>query len=973
MMYRIFTIFFALMCFGAFAVAQTSQVSGITSSHDVVDQSLVGSSTFSITIAYSQPMDVTILPVISFPEPGKDPVAVGGLVPATSGWDDDHTFTQHYDVVDLNQTIGRIPVQVSGGADLSGNVPDDRTETDLFCLSTDLELPKIVNILADHKYTQIYIEFDISTNFGGLLSPWTHSDSLLYLQFPELGDLSAYFDFVNYRWITRYILGVNVVKKQPAEFRDIKTYFEWPIGRKDNANACRLKHYWNGDNFDLDFVAPYVTELSTNLAVITEADAGTGTFQIRAQFNENVSGDVVFSFPTLGEDPSNTLTLLNKIKTNGDSVVVATYNVANVSEFIPDIDIKVGGAVNAPSFNSNRELQADTVFTDVFSINTCAAVQAPQIVRSPDENIACPGTMLSVGLIAPGSGGSEMCADAYRYSTDNGTTWSEWSGTLPAFSAVPGTSIVMSRRSCGGNCLGDSGSVSWVVQDVDKPAISCPGALTVTCSANVPAVSLAAVSASDNCGTPVKSHLGDVTTNMTCTNRKTVTRTYKATDASGNTQTCSQIITVFDNVKPSFTSVPTNITVQCNSIPAVGTVTATDGCGGSVAVVYNGQTTEAGACPDSYTITRQWTATDACGNTKTATQRITVTDTQLPNFVSTPANVTVQCDTLPAPFAPVATDNCDAAVAVTYNGQTITNGACTNAYTLTRRWTAADNCGNTRSISQRITVVDSSKPVFSSFPDNTTIACHENPPAVGTPTAFDGCGNATVTYLGQSITSGNCPGNYQIKRTWRTMDACGNSTAATQTIQVSDNTGPVFTSVPDPLTIECGNPLPPVVNPAASDACGGYVHITFLGNTPSGSGCAADYAVTRIWKAEDLCGNMATTTQLITVLGNNYQEEGAENREDATTGLITHHASLIVNPNPTTDRVWLELTDFAGEAVTVSIFSELGQLIWERRIPAVEDLKLSVSLREAGAVAGIYTVSVHGVQAVVSKRVMLMD
>jgi len=511
------------------------------------------------------------------------------------------------------------------------------------------------------------------------------------------------------------------------------------------------------------------------------------------------------------------------------------------------------------------------------------------------------------------------------------------------------------------------------VSDLIVPTISCPGALTVPCSANVPAVSLAAVTATDNCGTPVKSHLGDVTTNMTCTNRKTVTRTYRATDGSGNSSTCAQAITVYDATLPVFTSVPVNVSVQCNSIPTVGAPSASDGCGGSVTITYNGQTTEAGACPDSYTITRQWTATDACGNTKTATQRITVTDTQLPNFVSTPANVTVQCDAIPTPATPTATDNCDTAVAVTYNGQTQTNGACANAYTLTRRWTATDNCGNTRSVSQRIIVQDNGKPVLS-VPANQSISCSESVPPVGTPTATDGCGGSvTIAYLGQTTVSGNCTGNYQIRRTWRATDVCGNSTAATQTIQVSDNNAPVFTSVPGPLTIECGNPLPPLVNPTASDACGGFVAITFLGNTPSGSGCAADYTVTRTWRADDLCGNTTTTTQVITVLGNNYGEEGAENRMEDATELITHHSSLIVNPNPTTDRVWLDLSDFAGEAVTVSVFGELGQLVWERRIPAVEESKLSISLRVAGATAGMYTISVRSASGVLTKQVVLVE
>ncbi|MBL7798015.1 MAG: hypothetical protein JNJ90_16100, partial [Saprospiraceae bacterium] len=56
-----------------------------------------------------------------------------------------------------------------------------------------------------------------------------------------------------------------------------------------------------------------------------------------------------------------------------------------------------------------------------------------------------------------------------------------------------------------------------------------------------------------------------------------------------------------------------------------------------------------------------------------------------------------------------------------------------------------------------------------------------------------------------------------------------------------------------------------------------------------------------------------------------------------------------------------------------SIHSDLGQLIWERRIPAVEDLKLPISLREAGAAAGMYTVSVRSKGRVVTQRVVLVE
>ncbi|MFN0013376.1 MAG: LamG-like jellyroll fold domain-containing protein [Saprospiraceae bacterium] len=571
------------------------------------------------------------------------------------------------------------------------------------------------------------------------------------------------------------------------------------------------------------------------------------------------------------------------------------------------------------------------------------------------------------------SGGSATLDAGAGYST---YAWSNsgGSGQTAMFTNITTTTTYTVTVTDGNGCTGtDTHTVT--VPANEPPTITCPDPVNVSCSSQAPPVNLAAPTASDDCGTPTISHDGDATSNQTCTNRKTVTRTYRATDSGGLTATCAQVITVFDNVMPVFTSVPINVTVQCNSVPAVGSPSASDGCGGAVSIAYDGQTVSNVLCTDKYTLTRKWTATDACGNTKAATQRIVVTDTQLPNFTSTPSNVTVQCNAIPTVAAPTATDNCDTAVAMSYNGQTITPGSCPNAYTLTRRWTAADNCGNTRSISQRITVVDNGKPVFTALPSNITIGCTAPIPPVGSATATDGCaGVVTVIYLGQTTVSGTCPASYQIRRTWRATDVCGNSTAATQTIQVSDGGVPVFTSTPGPLTIGCTDPLPALVNPTATDACGGYVHITFIGNVATGSGCAADYTVTRTWRADDLCGNSATTMQVITVLGNSYGPQETESRaKDKLKNQSLKLKNVTLQPNPTTDRVWIDLSEFRDEAVTVSIYSDLGRLVWENNVPLVRDQILVVSLREAGAAMGVYTVSVRSASGVAATRVVLVE
>ena len=410
-------------------------------------------------------------------------------------------------------------------------------------------------------------------------------------------------------------------------------------------------------------------------------------------------------------------------------------------------------------------------------------------------------------------------------------------------------------------------SFKVTLKDVTVPSITCPNNTTVSCAANLTGPNTGSVTASDNCSTPVKTFLFDTAPyDSVCINRYRINRYYRATDAAGNSNSCSQRITVQDDTPPNLLFVPANVTVQCNAIPNVGSPSGADNCAGNVSVAYDGQTVSNITCTDTYILTRQWTATDACGNTKTATQRITVQDTQKPLFTSVPANVTVECNAVPNVGTATATDNCDPAVTVTFDNESRTNGSCPDTYTLTRRWLAVDNCGNTRTVTQRITVRDTQKPAFTTVPQNVTIQCTDPVPNVGSATATDNCdASVTITYLGQNSTYSNCPNNYQITRIWRAADNCGNSTTAVQIITVQDTQAPVFTSVPNHLTIQCDDLMPGIGNPTATDACAGYVQITFLGQSSTGGDCPQEYVLLRSWRAQDECGNSATATQTITV------------------------------------------------------------------------------------------------------------
>ncbi|MBK7342553.1 MAG: hypothetical protein IPJ06_05260 [Saprospiraceae bacterium] len=91
-------------------------------------------------------------------------------------------------------------------------------------------------------------------------------------------------------------------------------------------------------------------------------------------------------------------------------------------------------------------------------------------------------------------------------------------------------------------------------------------------------------------------------------------------------------------------------------------------------------------------------------------------------------DITVECDAVPVAEVVTAQDNCDLDVDVTYN-EIKTDGSCPDSYTLTRTWIAIDNCGNATTHVQKVTVEDTTPPVFDNKPVDITVECDAVPVA----------------------------------------------------------------------------------------------------------------------------------------------------------------------------------------------------------------------------------------------------
>lgn len=225
-----------------------------------------------------------------------------------------------------------------------------------------------------------------------------------------------------------------------------------------------------------------------------------------------------------------------------------------------------------------------------------------------------------------------------------------------------------------------------------------PADMTVECDA-VPSEPLN-VTATDNCDTDVEIQFEETRSNGSCVDNYTLTRTWIATDDCGNSASGRHVITIVDSVDPVLANIPADETVSCDAIPSEPiNIRATDNCDADVEIEFNEERID-GACQDSYVLIRTWTATDNCGNLAQGVQTISVVDNTAPVLSNVPADLTFNVNDGFDTTFPIATDNC--AVNPTLTVEDAVNSSETE---IIRTFTTTDNCGNTATAQQIITII----------------------------------------------------------------------------------------------------------------------------------------------------------------------------------------------------------------------------------------------------------------------------
>lgn len=312
------------------------------------------------------------------------------------------------------------------------------------------------------------------------------------------------------------------------------------------------------------------------------------------------------------------------------------------------------------------------------------------------------------------------------------------------------------------------------VTDTTGPVLNgVPDKASAECGAVPPP---AVVTATDACDGSVGVVLSESSSEGPCAGTYIITRTWMATDACGNSSEGSHQICVLDSLDPGLMGVPGDVSVECDVVPAPAIVTGEDQCDPVVDISFSEIRTD-GSCAHNYVLTRSWTATDECANDVTASQLVTVTDTTAPT-VTCPPHVTLEC---PADTSAGAngsaggSDNCGDTT-ITFADSSMTG--CGATQTITRTWTASDECDNSSACPQYIAVVDTTPPVITL---NTTPITVTDTDCSGGQAAVIPTGSAADACDGPVAVTNNAPAIFPAGATtvtYSATDACGNTATA---------------------------------------------------------------------------------------------------------------------------------------------------------------------------------------------------
>jgi len=436
--------------------------------------------------------------------------------------------------------------------------------------------------------------------------------------------------------------------------------------------------------------------------------------------------------------------------------------------------------------------------------------------------------------------------------------------------------IALTAEDASGNKMDCDITVTLI--DTISPTITCPAPQNVSASAGCTATLgdyTSSATITDNCdSSPLVTQSPVAGTTITTSQEVTLT----ATDASGNTATCSFLVIVDDSDPPTITC-PSNETVfvdgNCEYVlpDYTGSLVIVDNCDNNPTILQNpalGEI-ETGVGP----VTVSFTVTDLSDNIAVCSFQLAMVDTIAP-VLTCPADQTdfldANCEFRALDYATLVTgvDNCgDSYFTQTPSANTLFAG--TNS-PIVIAFSAEDIYGNTSTCNFDVNILDTIAPIVTECAPDTIISADANCEYVmgdftGFITAIDNCSATTVetqdVAIGTAFAAG---GPYPIILS--ITDDFNNAATCPFNITVVDNSAPEI-NCPNNSNVAADNnceylipSYDTILN--ITDECSSFTYSQSIaaGTILSGISSTQDIAIL----VADLAGNSNSCTFTITII-----------------------------------------------------------------------------------------------------------
>ncbi|MBU1049921.1 hypothetical protein KKG90_07875, partial [Candidatus Bipolaricaulota bacterium] len=310
----------------------------VTNDSLITDADTPGNATFLVTIDFSESMNTSVAPTVSF----NPTVATTLTLDGTSGWSDANTYVARYDVADGNVDVDNVTIDVAGAQDAAENPQQNYTPQNEFGIDT--VNPTVTNVVAsDTLITDadtpgnatfiVTIDFSEPMNTG--VAP-TLSFNPAVATTLSLDGTSGWQDSDTY--LARYdVADANV---------DVDNVSVDVDGAQDAAGNPQ-QSYTPENEFGIDTLNPTVTGVAAGDLLITDADTpGDATFVVTIDFSEPMNTGVA---PNLSFNPAvaTTLSLDGTSGWQDADTYLARYDVADANVDVDNVAVDVTGAQDA--------------------------------------------------------------------------------------------------------------------------------------------------------------------------------------------------------------------------------------------------------------------------------------------------------------------------------------------------------------------------------------------------------------------------------------------------------------------------------------------------------------------------------------------------------------------------------------------------------------------------------------------------